>query len=303
MKKKYVIIDADTGIDDAMAISYASYLKNIDILLAIGSTGNTLSKNSAVNNINILQSIGRENIKVACGREEALGNKTIVLNVHGLTGLGEFKFDKPKKEPIVGDIADTIHQTIKDVCEKITYICLGPATNFSYFIKKYPNDLNKFSAIYFSGGLIEELSEDETPYLGFNAAFDPYAMEVLLSQDIPVYIVPSNLGHEAYLTWKDVSTIKHLNKTGAMFEEIFRFYHDRHVKNGIATHDLCGLMAFTDEKLFEFVNADVKVVYRKDLPSGVLSFNFMNGGRYYVATGVNVKAVKRRFIKTIKRMP
>ncbi len=303
MGKINVILDLDTGIDDAMALAYASWCKNLNIVLVVSSAGNTSSLNVTKNNINVLHSLKRDDVDVVCGLNGPLGEKTINLNVHGLTGLGDYKFEEFNRKPLSGDVADVIHKKITSIDEKVIYVCLGPATNFAKFVNKYPNDIEKIEKLYFSGGLLEELTDGEKPYLGFNVAYDPYAMEILLNQNIETYIIPSNMGHDAYLNWKDVVTIKHLNKIGAMFEIIFRSYYDRHIKNGIATHDLCAMMTISNPDLFEYVKADVTIIYPKCLPSGVLKFNFNANGKYWVATKVKIKGVKRKFIKAIKHMP
>lgn len=304
--KTPIIIDADTGIDDAMAVIYASRLSNVDIRLVVGSTGNCSSTQSAQNNINLLKFVKRPEIPVAQGIEDPLGKLTLRISVHGKTGLGEYVFESTAKRSIFGDIGDLIHDVAVKTPEKLVIVCTGPATNIAYYLKKYPKDIDQIETIYFSGGLIEELKEGELPYVSFNVGFDPMAMEMLLETKIPIVICPSNLGHDAHFTPKEVKKIAGTNRTGRMLNEIFKFYHDRHIKVGVATHDLCAFMSFSNPKLFTYRPAAVKVVYMKELKSGVLTFDFNSSGKakkVLVATKIKAKSAKKAFFRELKKMP
>lgn len=305
-KIKPIIIDADTGIDDAMAVIYASRLNYIDIRLVVGSTGNCSSEQSTQNNINLLKFVKRPDIPVARGMEDPLGKLTLRISVHGRTGLGEYVFESTAKRPLVGDVAKNIHNAIKTSAEKVSIVCTGPATNIAHYLKKYPEDTTRIEAIYFSGGLIENLKEGELPYVSFNVGFDPKAMEMILKTSIPIVVCPSNLGHDAHFTPNEVKRISKANRTGRMLGEIFKFYHDRHVKIGVATHDLCALMSFSNPEFFSYNPATISVKYMKELESGILNFDFSEkeeGKSVLVATKINARSAKKAFFRELKKMP
>ncbi|MGN1258873.1 MAG: nucleoside hydrolase [Christensenellales bacterium] len=304
MKTIPVILDVDTGTDDAVALAFASYLPNLDVKLIATGGGNTSVENVTKNTLNILQFINKGCIGVAKGRGESLSKHSLSLQVHGKTGLGDYDFDKLRIRALKLSAVEAIHLILSEESEKITLIALGPATNFAELIKLYPEDKNKIDRIVFSGGLIETLDKDELPYTSFNVAHDPEAFKVLQNSGIDLCIVPSNLGHDAFLDWQDVFKTKTTNSTGAMFEELFRSYHDRHVKNGIATHDLCAVYFVSNPEIYSVVNCNCYVEFDKRVDAGILKFNFdSNEPNCKVAKQVNLKKFKKLYFKTLKRMP
>ena len=96
MNKIPVIIDVDTGTDDAVAIACATYLKTLDVRLITCGSGNTSVENVKTNTLNILQFINKSNIKVAVGTGNKFKPNKFYLNVHGATGMGDFEFPELK---------------------------------------------------------------------------------------------------------------------------------------------------------------------------------------------------------------
>lgn len=303
-KKRAVIIDADTGIDDSIAIAAAAYMDNIDIKLIIASTGNTTAEQAAINTLNILHYIEKEDIPVVLGASSPISKKTLKISAHGADGLGGYKFKSRSTKPVRGTVEDVIHNTLKTTGGKVTYICLGPATNLAKFLHKYPEDSKKLSKIYFSGGLLEESKEGEKPYLGFNVGFDPLAASYILKAGIPVVICPSDMGHVAHFTKSDIKQIKKTNVTGKMFGYIFKSYKDRHIKIGAANHDLCAFMSFSHPSIFKYRKAKVSIKYYEGLASGVLNFDFESADKpENVVIDVAITELKNVFFDCLKKMP
>ena len=305
MKKIPLIIDADTGIDDAVAIAVASNLKNIELLLITSSQGNTTVENTTQNNLNILHAINKTNIPVAKGSGNNLSNKDLTISAHGETGLGNFNFPTNDLKPIAENATTAIHNALQQAKQPVTLLATGPLTTFAELLRQYPEDKKHIKQIVVSGGLIEELKDGEKPYLSFNIAEDSVAMKEILESTIKLVVVPSNLGHDAYLTWQEVYRTKMMNKTGSMFEIIFRSYKDRHVKNGIATHDLCAVVAISTPHYFFWSPANVCLKNYNSL--GYLHFDFSHNSQpnhnAVVATNCDIKKIKKLYFKALKKMP
>ena len=123
---------------------------------------------------------------------------------------------------------------------------------------------------------------------------------------VPVDVVPMEMGHTAILTWQDVFKSKNMNSVGAVFEYMFRTYKDRHVKNGIATHDGCAVAYMIDPKIFEVKQMYAEVKYFKSIDSGVLLFDHTEGPKakkpnVTVCTKVNIKRFKKLYFKLLKK--
>ena len=62
-----MILDLDTGIDDALAIAYALAAPECDLIGIVGSYGNVLVENGAQNSLNLLEMLGHPEVPVFCG--------------------------------------------------------------------------------------------------------------------------------------------------------------------------------------------------------------------------------------------
>ena len=91
MSKKYkVIIDADPGIDDSMALVFALFNDEIDIELLTTVAGNKKLSICTRNTLHILEKFGF-NIPVAKGAKSALCRKSKdASHIHKKTGMGGY---------------------------------------------------------------------------------------------------------------------------------------------------------------------------------------------------------------------
>lgn len=302
MKKIPIIIDCDTGIDDALAIATACYTKNLDLVMLSSTFGNTSVENVSKNNLNILNAINKPEIPVTIGSKKSLSSHEIIASAHGESGLGNYVFDENNLLQLAGDSIPAIHNAINSHISPITLVVTGPLTTIAEFLTAHPEDKAKIERIVICSGLIEERDPDTPPYLSFNIAKDAIAFEQVFNSGVKTVIVPSNLGHDCYLNWQEVFKTKNTNQTGAMFEKIFRSYHDRHIKNGIATHDMCAIFALSNPKLFVWEPAEVNLKYYNNI--GYIDFDFNSSTpNTTVATACDIKKLKKLYFKILKKMP
>lgn len=84
-----VILDVDTGVDDALAIIYRIESNKIDFLGITTVSGNVPVSMTTANTLKVLQLIGREDIKVYPGAERPLIREPeYEYHVHGSDGIG-----------------------------------------------------------------------------------------------------------------------------------------------------------------------------------------------------------------------
>ena len=300
--KKSVIIDVDTGIDDAVAIALATYSSKLKVKLITTICGNLSVNETTKNTLNTLQAINKMNIPVAQGENAPLEReKDNSIQAHGKKGLGHFKFPKCQLKPIKKNASEAMYDTIMKSKENVIIIALGPLTNVAKLLLEHPDAMDKIEYILISGGLLYD--NKKNPYLGFNVMQDPEAARYVLKSGEKIIICPSNHGHSAYLTPEEVMGLKNLNKTGEMFEYIFRSYKDRHVKVGIATHDPCAIAFVAHPEIFKKEMQYVHVRFIEKLNTGVLDFNTTHAPNVKVATEINVKKFKKIFFKAFSKMP
>ena len=103
MAKYKMILDLDTGIDDALAIAYALAAPECDLIGIVGSYGNVLVENGAQNSLNLLEMLGHPEVPVFCGLSHSSTTKSfsvmpISAQIHGKNGVGEVELKKAKRQ-------------------------------------------------------------------------------------------------------------------------------------------------------------------------------------------------------------
>lgn len=303
--KKPVIIDVDTGIDDAVALSIAFACKNLDVLLITTGAGNVGAQQATENTLNIINLLKHPQIPVAMGESEPLKRKRNVVSVHGADGIGGYSKNFPKHN--LKSIDKIAHQAMADAilsCKKpVTIIGLGPLTNIAKLLTLHPEAKKNIAEIVIMAGSIEQYAPGELPYFGFNVKVDPEACEeVVNATDVKIVVSPTDLGHMSYLTYEEVYKTKNLNMAGKIFEEIFRQYHDHHIKNGIAMHDSCAVAYVAHPEIFGVEKLHVYVRYYKELENaGVLRCEWNDPRNIDVCTSINLKKFKRLYFKSLAK--
>ncbi len=301
IKKIPVIINCDTGIDDAVALMLAVKSGVLDIKLITTDVGNVEPVRAAKNTLNILELVGAPDIPVAAGDGKPLEKERPRVAVHGNGGLGEYVFEKNSRRLLSDDAVDAMANTLNESDERVTIICLSPTTNLAKLIKKHKECLDKIERIVLMAGTIEDVEKDEMPYPEFNVATDPEAGEVVIKSGIKLEIVPMEMGHTAYLDWEDVFKTKIENHTGSVLEVVFRSYKDRHVKNGIATHDGCAVAYVTNPELFETSPVCASVKYYESIKTGVLVMDFKKKPNALTCTKINIPKFKKLYFKMLEK--
>ncbi len=264
MKDYYVIIDCDPGIDDAMAIMNAVNSDNIEVKLISTVSGN-LTIEETVKNALKLTEIFKVNISVAeWARQPVKRQSVYASHAQGTKGMGGYTFPTPKTKPFIYKSPDAIYYFLKEnPAKNTTLLCLGPMTNIANLLTKYPDAKNLISRIVFMGGSKDENGMTE-PYREFNVAYDPEATQIVFDSNIPLVMVPMELGHIAYFTPEEQGKIKRANAVGEIFYKMFTKYNDFHVgKLGAAVHDSCCALYLSNPEIFRTEEAYIKIDYHK----------------------------------------
>ncbi len=300
-KKIPVILNCDTGIDDAVAILLAVKSKKLDIKLITTDVGNVDPVRSAKNTVNILELIDAPEIPVVRGDGKCFKKERARVAVHGDGGLGEYVFEDTKREVKDTNAVEEMYEALKASDKKVTVICMSPTTNLAKLLTKHKDAVSLIDRVVLMAGTIEEVSDTEMPYPEFNIATDPEAGEALFNSGVKIEIVPMEMGHTAYLDWQEVFKTKMTNLTGSVLEVVFRSYKDRHVKNGIATHDGCAVAYVTNPELFEVKPVNAKIKYFDSIKTGVLTMSFKEEPNCITCVKVNIPKFKNLYFKCLKK--
>lgn len=148
-----VLIDADVGIDDALAIIYLAARVDTGIV-GIGSVhGNCAGEDATRNALYTLDICGLSNIPVAAGASEPLeGASRDAAHVHGTDGLADIGFPAPSSAPTGEHAADQIVRVGSERPGEVDLLALGPLTNLAMAIDKDHNALQRYRSVVIMGG-------------------------------------------------------------------------------------------------------------------------------------------------------
>jgi purine nucleosidase len=135
-----MIIDVDTGIDDAMAIFYAVRRPGIKLEALTTTFGNTDTALATTNTLRMLELLGRPEIPVAKGVARSLVDPYVrrADHVHGSNAIGDVELPEPKIRATDEHASDLIIRMAKENPGEITLCPVGPVTNVALALAKAP---------------------------------------------------------------------------------------------------------------------------------------------------------------------
>lgn len=187
-----IIIDTDTGSDDAVALMMALKSDDVDILAITTVCGN-VPQNLATQNALMTVEVCDSDVKVYPGAVKPLfRNLVTAVNVHGDDGMGDLDLIHPTKKSENINAVDKILELIKKYPNEIEIVSLGPVTNLALAILKEPETMKMVKHIY-SMGTGGFGPGNTTPVAEFNVFVDAESYSIMLNSGIPVTIIGYDL--------------------------------------------------------------------------------------------------------------
>ncbi|XP_023276022.1 inosine-uridine preferring nucleoside hydrolase-like [Seriola lalandi dorsalis] len=198
-----LIIDMDTGVDDALAIMVALAAPDVEILGITCCHGNTPLENVIKNTLRVLKVCNRLDIPVyrGCGKP-LLARKQHAGDYHGKDGLGDVPDpDAPGLELLKKKAVQAMIKIVNQNPGEVTLVATAPLTNLAVAVQLDPNFPKKLKALYLMGGNIN--SRGNTTACGeFNFVADPEAAYVVLDRyTCPTYIASWEFSCRNSLPW------------------------------------------------------------------------------------------------------
>jgi inosine-uridine nucleoside N-ribohydrolase len=179
---------------------------------------------------------------------------------------------------------------------------LGAITNIAKLIHNHGDIVYKIKELIFMASSTKEEVKGVTPYVGFNIGKDPEAAEVIVKSQIPLVIVPTELGKKCYLDWEEVVRTKNSGSAGALLENLYRYYKDRQIKNGIPTYDSTAIFYMIDSSMYTTVPANIEIKYYKDAGTGVGVIDYEGQTNCVICKDIDVEKFKNLYFKLLKKI-
>jgi purine nucleosidase len=309
-----MLVDVDTGVDDALALLYACASPEIELLGVTCVSGNVHRDLAARNSLAVLELAGRSDVEVALGAEAPL-RRPITFDevVHGPGGVGHAEVAEPSRPLADGHAADLLIDRVQARPGEVTLVTLGPMTNLAIALEREPHLPSMVRRFVFMGGAFRHPG-NATPGAEANIYTDPEAAEQVFAAfgaegAAPARPVGVGLDVTELVTLhqQDLDAICNSNEDGALARFIrdavtfyMGFYRSSHGSNGAAMHDPLALAVAVDPALVRTEPVAVEVEVSGDHTTGatVADWNrvWKRRPNLDVAVEVDAPAFLSRFI-------
>lgn len=170
-----LLLDVDTGIDDALALAYLASLPDVEFVAVTASPGNAGAEQVAINTLALLELCGRRNVEVAIGAEAPLAIPLVTTpETHGPQGLGHAVLPPPSGAISARHAADIWVEAARAQPGELTALITAPLTNFALAIRREPRLPQLLGRVVIMGGSFYHQG-NTTPTAEWNTHVDPHA--------------------------------------------------------------------------------------------------------------------------------
>ena len=265
MEKKKVILDVDTGTDDAIAIMTAVMSENLEVLGVCAVNGNRGIDFTTENTLRVVEYLGKDIpvfrgcslpmvVSLTEGRREDIpykGPKDPQDNVHG--DYIDLSPATIQEQPVsaVRWLVDTLMASEGD----ITLIPVGPLTNIAMALRIEPRVAQKIKRIVIMGGGCREVNI--TPTAEFNFWIDPEAAKIVFDCGCDILVVPLDATHAAAVSIRTAEALERKGTKPATLtariirqrQNAYKHWQPMADINSVPVHDALAVCAVLDESV------------------------------------------------------
>lgn len=265
---KKIILDLDTGIDDAMALAYALADEDIELLGVVGTYGNVYTAQGVQNVLNLLQLLNVKGIPVYEGEECALEKLSfdrleVSAKIHGENGVGQVLIDKSQQLKEEQDGVSFIIDSVKKYGKDLTIVATGAMTNVAKALRDFPQMSELIGQIVIMGGALT-VQGNVTPFAEANIIQDPLGAKEIFESGANVVMVGLDVTKLTVLTKEDTAKWR-CSKAGEKYADMVDYYIDMHVEiddlyGGCYMHDPLALSYVNHSEWFKTISIPMTVI-------------------------------------------
>ncbi len=285
-----LIIDADPGIGDALAIAAGLLDPDLDVI-ALTAVGGCVSPEQAWRNLqSVVEAIDPpkwprigvsdsgqrlQEAEVACADSPEWKERQRWLN--GPDGLGDWK-------PIIADLhhpkdaAKLMTELARQHPQEIVLLTLGPLTNLAIACDRDAEFLGRLQGIVCLAGAVTAPG-NITPAAEFNVSHHPEAARLVLRFPATKTLVPLDVSQRTMLTFEQFHRLNLTDETrcGHLLRQLIPFAlraHHQHLGvEGIWLPELTALASIARPKLFQRTTMAIDVETEGKLTRGMTVFD------------------------------
>lgn len=274
MKKK-VILDVDTGSDDAIAIMLALLSPEIEVQAICTCSGNVDIGHTTDNTLRLLWRMGR-NVPVYKGvpaplvkrlyRERIVETKLEAVIDGKVVKMHDDQLNLPDSGFVAEDTPAVFYykEALTNAEEPLNIITTGPLSNLAAVLSLWPDLAGRIGSLTVMGGGYRIYNEG---YAEGNFWHDPEAAQIVLNSGIVPTIVPLDATHQAIITSDEIEVLRSQRNfcsefAAGLLEQRMKLHtvnQPLHLPDSATMHDVVAVAAFIDPEVLKDVR-DVRCV-------------------------------------------
>jgi purine nucleosidase len=250
-----VVIDCDTGVDDAMAIFYGLLAPEIEVVGLTCCWGNSWVETTTANTLRLLEIVRMPSIPVAMGARKPLLGPIWKLGtgVHGADGQGNTNLPPPKLQPVKEPAAELLVRLAHEHPGELTLVPVAPLTNVATALALDPGIAHLFKEVVLMGGNFL-VSGNAAKWAEANIWHDPEAAQMVFEAGWPITVVGLDVTMKTLLSEQRLAELAGCGTPAARhISLISRYYLDnfaaRYGRRECTMHDALALAIAADRGL------------------------------------------------------
>ena len=257
-----VIMDVDTGIDDALALALAVRNPHIQLEAVLTVAGNVSLEQTTRNTLCVLDWLGATDVPVARGSDHSLsGPFPDASQWHGPDGLGGAQLPSSTRPPLDDGVSYLIDRLLSEP-EQLTLVCTAPLTNLARAVHREPRIVDAVREIVLMGGTAR-LPGNVTPVAEFNVYSDVHAAATVFNQSWRMTMVGLDVTSKVELTRAQREALRDQTAPEAVLvREVTRFIFETRGLNRVLLHDALAVAVTIDPDMVSTIDRAVHVETR-----------------------------------------
>lgn len=308
-----ILIDADTGIDDSIAILYALTSENLHVEGITTCFGNSGAAQSAENSIRLIKlSDCGYDVPVAVGAACSIDGEyqSSPAHIHGKNGIGNVELPQSGQKPLAMSAEDFIIQKANELEGELVLVTTGRLTNLANALKKDPRLPRKIKRVVAMGGCLNTHG-NVTPYAEANIYGDARAADMVLGAGFNMILVGLDVTTKTFITQKELTDLdaycaeKNRGMAEYIKQALTHYFEFHRLSEGMVgccfVHDPLAMLIAEDASLGEYRMIRAAVEYKSaDFRGMILTDgrcqSTIDRDEVAVCTGVDsVRAIRRLF--------
>ncbi len=271
-----LIIDVDTGTDDAVCIAAATLCNEIHILGFSAVCGNVEVDKTSRNTLDLVEFL-EHSVPVHVGASKPLQRPLTKAISHGVTGLGDVNLPRARRKAAPIEVSDLILNAAREHPGRLELLAVGPLTNLAIAFIRYPELPSLINKITIMGGSIS--GGNMTIASEFNIYCDPEAARTVFDSGCNLTMVGLDVTLQPKLPEAVFERIRagrsrHAEATARVLDYMRRRPVDGADEPNL--HDVVALAALVRPKLFAFRDYYIHIETEGAVARGMTIADFRN---------------------------